>query len=328
MTAGLGARLFVQHLLRLDVPASKIEAASGLKLALLQSPDARVPIDAVAKLVRFAYYVTQDDALALKLLPPREDHPPKALIGHIIVNCDSILQGFEHWCRYIRLDTKHIRLAVESDARYTTLTGYNFSNVQARWINELFLSLALFYCRMLGNHDVRPIKAEFAHHTPNYVNEYRGYIDGFIAFDALNTRFTFLTEAVSKANPKADPYLRNTLVAYADLLLGQLSEHNLTESVELEIRKRLDSKSVKISDLAGAFSMGASTFSRRLASEGTTYSDLLEKVRKELALVYLERAFTPQEVSNLLGYKQQTSFHHSFKRWYGVSPLKFRLPTA
>jgi len=54
----------------------------------------------------------------------------------------------------------------------------------------------------------------------------------------------------------------------------------------------------------------------------------LEKVRKELALVYLERAFTPQEVSSLLGYKQHTSFHHSFKRWYGVSPLKFRLQTV
>ncbi len=63
----------------------------------------------------------------------------------------------------------------------------------------------------------------------------------------------------------------------------------------------------------------------RLKQEGTSYQKLLDQVREELAIGYLNKGdATLCEVAFLLGYSEQGAFNHAFKRWTGSTPGEFK----
>ena len=71
--------------------------------------------------------------------------------------------------------------------------------------------------------------------------------------------------------------------------------------------------------------MGARTLQRKLAGEGSSFSKLLDEVRKELAERYIEdQTRTISEVSFLLGFSESSAFSRAFRRWTGEAPSRYR----
>jgi len=72
--------------------------------------------------------------------------------------------------------------------------------------------------------------------------------------------------------------------------------------------------------------MSRRTLVRRLASEGTTFSQLLDDLRRELAVHLMTRAgkLSLFDVAKSLGFGHVQAFHRSFKRWTGSTPCRYR----
>jgi AraC-like DNA-binding protein len=71
--------------------------------------------------------------------------------------------------------------------------------------------------------------------------------------------------------------------------------------------------------------MSVRTLNRGLAAEGTTYREVLEQIRRELASRHLANAQSSiGEVAFLLGFSELSAFHRAFKRWTGQTPAEFR----
>ncbi len=67
------------------------------------------------------------------------------------------------------------------------------------------------------------------------------------------------------------------------------------------------------------------TLQRRLLERGVRFRDLLEGARRRVASDLLTETDTPiAEIAFNLGYSEQTSFNHAFRRWTGVSPKIMR----
>ena len=67
----------------------------------------------------------------------------------------------------------------------------------------------------------------------------------------------------------------------------------------------------------------------RLREEGETYQHLLDQVRKEQALYFLENEnLSISEISFLLGYSEQSVFSRAFKQWVGCTPGQYRSKLA
>lgn len=63
---------------------------------------------------------------------------------------------------------------------------------------------------------------------------------------------------------------------------------------------------------------------RKLRQEKTSYRQLRAALQKELAAAYLQQALSIKEIAYLLGFSQPSAFVHAFKRWYGVSPARYK----
>jgi AraC-like DNA-binding protein len=75
---------------------------------------------------------------------------------------------------------------------------------------------------------------------------------------------------------------------------------------------------------ATALEMSPRTFQRRLAECGTSFSVLLENVRREQALARLvSGGGTIGDLSASLGYMRQASLTRAVRRWTGHPPSRF-----
>ncbi|MCP4753570.1 MAG: helix-turn-helix transcriptional regulator [Proteobacteria bacterium] len=71
--------------------------------------------------------------------------------------------------------------------------------------------------------------------------------------------------------------------------------------------------------------LGPRTLQRRLQAQKFTFRQLVDKVRKENALHYLQQTdLTMGQIAYGLGYSELSAFTRAFKRWFGVSPSKWR----
>jgi len=127
-----------------------------------------------------------------------------------------------------------------------------------------------------------------------------------------------------------DSHLLHILEAHADdLLLERHTTTGLRALVENQLLSMLPSGRVQMAVVAQQLGMSERSLKRHLAQEGTSFGEILDRLRNRIALRYLEdRHMTLQQIAWLLGYSEIGAFNHAFKRWTGTSPGRARnLPT-
>ncbi len=80
-----------------------------------------------------------------------------------------------------------------------------------------------------------------------------------------------------------------------------------------------------IEAIASALAMTERTLRRHLQAEGTSYAELLARVRRALAEDYLRGTrMNLDDIAAALAFSDARSFRHAFLRWTGSSPSDFR----
>jgi AraC-like DNA-binding protein len=98
-------------------------------------------------------------------------------------------------------------------------------------------------------------------------------------------------------------------------LAGDVREillHNLTRSLSIDaVSKRLK--------------IPVRTLKRRLQQQGTSYRQIADELRAEIAIKYLrETELSVDEIASCLGYSEPASFREAFRRWTRKTPNQFR----
>lgn len=123
----------------------------------------------------------------------------------------------------------------------------------------------------------------------------------------------------------ADPALHRSAVRDCEHQLKQLQGGGpLSQRIGIALLDR-DSQYPTLEQIADQFAMSRRTLIRKLKAEGTSYQELLDEVRRELAAWYLLETTLPVErIAERLGYQDPSNFSRTFQRWFGTTPLKMR----
>ena len=79
------------------------------------------------------------------------------------------------------------------------------------------------------------------------------------------------------------------------------------------------------SGAASQLNMSPRTLHRRLTAEGTSFQQLKDDLRRELAVQYMHRdELSIDAIAAVMGFQDNSAFYRSFKKWTGISPGKFR----
>jgi AraC-like DNA-binding protein len=148
-----------------------------------------------------------------------------------------------------------------------------------------------------------------------------------LEFGATTEEVVFAAGIASKPVVSADPYLNKLLVKYCEEALAcrPASFGSFRLAVENEIVALLPHGKARAAEIARRLGLTQRTLARRLLSEGVTFSQVLEKLKSDLALRYLaEKPLSVSHIAWLLGYQEVSAFTHAFKRWTGQTPREAR----
>ncbi|MEH2489550.1 AraC-like DNA-binding protein [Bradyrhizobium sp. AZCC 2230] len=125
----------------------------------------------------------------------------------------------------------------------------------------------------------------------------------------------------------ADHHLNDLLVTFCEEALAHRKPGavSLRSSVENAIAPLLPHREARAEEIARRLGMSHRTLARRLASEGLTFTAILDELKIDLAKSYLKKDELPiSQTARLLGYGEVSAFTHAFRRWTGMTPRQWR----
>lgn len=128
----------------------------------------------------------------------------------------------------------------------------------------------------------------------------------------------------------------NSLVIASEVLEWPLKETDKLQSQALstdtivdQVKHHLEQTIMhnpKLLQIAAMLGMSERTLQRKLKAQGVSFQQILSDVRHQLACDYLQFSnLTILQISQFLGFKEQSSFNHFFLQVVGVSPREYRL---
>jgi AraC-like DNA-binding protein len=131
------------------------------------------------------------------------------------------------------------------------------------------------------------------------------------------------------ANAVADRRYRQVARDRSDRLTGVLPlmdvHDTLADSARPVIAAMLETSLPTVERLALAAGMSLRTLQRRLAEEGTSFSDLLEAARRDMALHRIAASDgSLSVVSATVGFARQSALTRAVRRWTGQAPSALR----
>ncbi len=140
----------------------------------------------------------------------------------------------------------------------------------------------------------------------------------------IDYRTTDMARRMGSNNPE----LKALLTGYLDKIIAS-SKLGLEHQMRALIRELLPTGGCTLAVIAPHEFVSVRTIQRRLRAEGLVFEQLVDDIRREQATILLDDPSLPiSDVAGLLGYVEQSSFSHAFRRWTGMSPRTWRTQRA
>ena len=288
--------------------------------------DERIPVAQLTRFWEAAETVSGDPSIGVRVGAQARLERFGALGGAVLASStlgDALLKS----TRYVALmdESVVLSIAIEGDrgriAYRSSVPGPRHAcEVDALMVTMLVLSRELSGVRLV------PAEVSVVHGAPSNDSAYR---------DVFGVSPVFGAHEDSVAFPSAELMLpiaareQGTAGAITSEGRGLSKESSPTESyagkVEALVRAELQGGSPMLENVAARLGLHAKALTRRLHHEGTTYSAILDRLRRGLAERYLsEPHVSVTDVAFLLGFSDASAFNKAARRWFGTSPQTLR----
>jgi AraC-like DNA-binding protein len=305
----------------------------GLTAAVLADPYARIPHARLVSMWRELPRAAGSEAVGLRAAE-RVAAAPLHLMDYAVQHCATVGEALLRLSRYARLlhDACEIRLLQEGgEARFVQRFACE-PEMPGTFVEFIFASWVLRARALSGV--ASPARAvSFRHEAPRDVGEHERLFGLAPWFGAPRNEIAFDAALLGAPIIGADPLLAAMLDRHADELLKKLDaegegapdDRGFVASVRRLVASELPSGAVDIGPVARKLGMSQRSFQRRLRAEGTTWSALVDEVRREVAVDRLRDASaTLSEVAFFVGFSEASAFTRAFRRWTGTTPAAFR----
>ena len=171
----------------------------------------------------------------------------------------------------------------------------------------------------------QPTRILLNYERPDYADRQEARFDCRVEFEQPCCEYRFDVNELREPLATADANTAKVCEASCRKLLNQMEIEEDIISRVCHLLLSTPGEFPKLDAVAQKLSLGARTLRRRLNELGTSYQNILDDVRRELAIEYLRTTnLTLQEVAELLGYSEVTNFRRAFMRWVELSPYQYR----
>ncbi len=322
---------FLGFLGRRGLDADTACRAAQIDPAWLDAPNARVPASAMERLWAAAERLTGDADLGLH---SAECYNPGALsiVGYVILSCRTAAEALGCLARYAPLLNEGLCVRIEHAPGATRCLFGAAQGVDSfllrsprQAVETLAAGIVLTLARLAIRPPV-PAAVHFRHAAPPAIGEHLRLLGPVLRFEQPENAVVYPSAALAARMMSADPALLAVFESDARHRLGQLQAHGAVSArVQSIVGVRLKGAVPSLASIAAELAMSERSVQRSLTEERTSYRDIVDGVRKGLALTHLSRpGASAADVAFLLGFSEPSAFTRAFRRWTGSPPSQFR----
>src|SRR5262249_5584130 len=321
------SRLAIPRLKSTGVPVEPLLERAGLTPELIAEPELRLSVRSQIALLDEAAIALKDDSLGFTLA---RDFDPRelGLLYYVMASSQTLGDALKRVARYSQITNEALVVRYREGNRL--IINLSYSGVPRhsdRHQIEFCMFAVLRICRVLTGQNLVPQHFWISHHRSGTNSEMARFVGTAVQFGADTDEFAVNANARELPLIHADAYLNDLLLKYFETALAVRRDNarQLRTHVENAISSLLPHGRVLVEDVARSLGMSERTLARKLADEGLNFTEILQQLRRDLAVRYLnDRELHISKIAWLLGFNEVSAFTHTFKRWTGKTPSQMR----
>ncbi|MCA6060681.1 AraC family transcriptional regulator [Thalassolituus sp. ST750PaO-4] len=300
---------------------------SGLSPELIDTIDGQISWEQFSGALRESRNEINEPGLGL-YLGSQLTITTHGLLGLAAMSSPTLGDAARLACQYVVTRTPLVSLRLEKKGMQVSLTIdelYALGDIRATFLETLTVTLLAVIDFVAGG-QARVSQVNFAFQTPEYSSLYEAFFPCPVRFNQEQNQIILPAADLNIPSRLADIQVQRQAAQQCEQQLKQWQERQKLSGQIRMMLGRAKGRFPGFEQVADELSLSPRTLRRRLAEEGTSYQELLEIWRQEMAHQYLRTTnLSVQQISYLLGYNDPANFGRAFrKRNEGISPLRFR----
>jgi AraC-like DNA-binding protein len=325
-TAAIWVKGIVEMLATEGLDTSALLAAAEIDPREMEGPGARLPTEKISRLWELAAERSGNQAIGLA-----QHHVARPaafdVVGYAMMSCNDLRGAFERLIRYLLILSDALTMTISHEragSRVTFVLLGGDRPVPRQRIEFIFITVISF-CRWISGREVHPLAVDLPYPTPQDQTPYRAAFRCPVSFDAAGASMLFADPDLATPLPTSNPVLAELHERFAGDYLAHFDHAQTSYRAREVIIRRLPDGEPRRDDVASELCMSERTLQRRLEEESTSFVELLDDTRRELAEQYLGRLnLSLGQAAYLLGFADQSSFFRACRRWFDLSPGQYR----
>jgi AraC-like DNA-binding protein len=309
---------------QLGLDVDTLLAEAGVDLTAPEEIDLGELTDGFSRAWELAVAKTGNPAIGLT--PPTHPLNSLGVLSHVVLSAPHVQGALAAISRFTHLvsPTATIDLKQENGRSFLLLTIASGRRPVPSQRYDFYSTVLLHGIRWVTGREVRPIAFHHPCAEPIDAQRWRDAFGCPVSFGAPTCMIEIDTADLSLPIPTAD----QTVADLCERIATQIAEQQ-GGSVSIRVRqalmKHLSKGDPRRETMASMLCMSERTLQRRLTEEGTSFAELVDEVRREMAQRYFQHSdFSPTEITFALGFSDPSNFYRACKRWFGRSPSTMR----
>jgi len=311
---------------RLGLDTGELLHQAGISPDLLRIEKARVSSDQFSRLLQSIWTLSGDEFMGMG--PRRARTGTFATMCALVINCETLKEVYQQAFRFSRLFEPMVAMELEVGKDHARLVAHIEGDIHDP---DCFLreSIPVIWHRLgswLIGQPIELEKAEFNYPRPAHGDDYRHIFHCPLVFESDCIALTFSKRFLSAPLIRDLPEMRQFLkTSPADLLSRPDESHTWTGRIRGLIGRDFSRPMPDFDRIAQDLHTSPQTLRRRLKQENTSFQEIKDLLRRDLAIYYLSRPEVPiNEIAERVGFTEPSTFHRAFKKWTGVTPGAWR----
>lgn len=312
---------------QIGMDRQSIMRRAGITEGLLKDPDSRLSYSYMIELWRVVREGREHEPIGLRAAQAMRA-AELGVVGYAMFYSEKLSRALQRLIRYSRLLSEAVRYDMREDQGRVMLIAEADSRLLAIWhpvVSSLVAALTI--AREITQDPVVPLEVRLQPPAPLNTSEYRQFFRCPVRFDKPQAAIIFSSTQMQLPIKESDPVLSGYLDQLAGHVLGslQVPPDDFVDQVRRALWYELSAGKPELWRIADRLSISPRTLQRRLSEAGTSFSGILEDLRRELSRrLLVDRKLAVSEVAFLLGYSEPSAFQRAFRRWQGQSPSQYR----
>jgi AraC-like DNA-binding protein len=311
------------------VPTERALAGVGLTEQEVADPATRVSLTQVIACCRNAIGLSPDPMFAYRT-GLRFHMPAYGMYGFAMLSSMDFRQTMRFAEQYHQLAAPLVDLAFaeEDGAGIWTISPKphpQIDSVLYRHVVELYFGIHTSLHRDVMGPDFTPREVQVTFPPPPDPHGYAHALGTPVRFGQRMNQLVFDAAWLDRRPGLGNALTYSQISEICDRLLDELQRQaGIIGGVRHLLLSRL-MQDMNLEDVAGELGVSVRTLRRRLADRGTSYRQIVDGLRREVAIKYLrDTNMTVEDVAFALGFDDAANFRRAFRRWTSATPQHFR----